>query len=97
MNNFNAIQLTTFGEEIKITTPSRVLKLKAIVEPDTNIEHLQQVQINHQSLLIYIDETSLKNKSVERHQEMTVRGLTYSIIEIGNDMNGLAVLRASRI
>jgi hypothetical protein len=96
MNNFNTIQLATFGEEIKITTPSRLLKLKAIVEPDTQIEHLQTVQINHQSLLLYIDETLLKNKSVERRQEVIVRGFTYTINEIGDDLNGMAVMRVSR-
>lgn len=96
MNNANAAALKIFGEELRFKTASRTVVLRGIVEPDTNIEHLEQVQINHQSLLIYIDETQLKNKGVERRQEVVVRGMTYSINEIGNDMNGMAVFRVSR-
>lgn len=93
----NAIFLNTFGEEIKITTPARLLKLKAIVEPDTNIEQLEQVKISHESLLLYIPQTDLKNKGVLRRQSVVVRGANYQIQEIGDDMNGMAVIRISRV
>lgn len=95
MNNFNSIQLATFGEMVEIQTPSP-FTVKAIVEPDTTVEHLQQVQINHQSLLIYIQQTDLINKDVKRRQTVVVLGLNYAINEIGDDLNGMAVLRVSR-
>lgn len=95
MNNFNAIQLATFGETVEIQTPSP-FTVKAIVEPDTQIEHLKQVQVNHQSRLVYIKEIDLKNKGVERHQKVERRGINYTIQEIGDDDNGFAVLRITR-
>ena len=95
-DSFNAAQLRTFGEVVKIKTASRMLILKAIVEADTHSDNVAQVQINHQSLLLYIDETELKNKGVERRQSVTVRGKNYTIVEIGDDMGGMAVIRVSR-
>ena len=96
MNHENAVYLKAFGEEVKITTPQRMLKLQAIIEPDTHVEHLESVQINHQSLLVYIPQSDLKNKGIERRQTMVVRGLNYAIAEIGDDLNGMAVMRVSR-
>ena len=96
MQTNNTAFIATFGEDIKIKTASRLLLLKAIVEPDSESEHLQQVQINHQSLLLYIPQTDLKNKGVERRQIVNVRGKDYAIVEIGDDMMGMAVIRISR-
>jgi hypothetical protein len=95
LKRHNAIFMRRFGEEVIFDASGLVVK--AIVEPDTQVESLQTVQINHQSLLLYIDEMALKEKGVERRQSVTVRGLNYAINEIGNDLNGMMVMRVSRI
>jgi hypothetical protein len=91
----NLVYLKAFGESVEIQTASPFL-IRAIVEPDTETENLQTVKINHQSLLVYIPQTDLINKGVQRRQTMVVRGLNYSISEIGDDLNGMAVMRVSR-
>jgi hypothetical protein len=95
MNHENAIYLKIFGESVEIQTASPFL-VQAIVEPDTQVEHLQQVQINHQSLLVYIPHSEFANKGIKRRDTLRVRGKSYSIAEIGDDMNGMAVMRVSR-
>ncbi len=95
MSQENLVYLKVFGESVEIQTASPFL-IRAIVEPDTETENLQTVKINHQSLLVYIPQTDLINKGVERRQTMVVRGLNYSISEIGDDLNGMAVMRVSR-
>jgi hypothetical protein len=99
----NAAFISAFGEEVKIHTQSRLLRVSAIVEPDTEVDHLQTVQINHQSLRIFIPQGELKNKGVERRQKVELSGESvgnvktiFSITEIGNDMMGMAVIRVSR-
>jgi hypothetical protein len=96
MTHENAVYIKAFGEEIRIKTPSRMIILRGIVEPDSNVEQLSQVKIDNQTLLLYIDETDIKNKGIERRQTAKVRGKDYTIIEIGNDMNGMAIFRVSR-
>jgi hypothetical protein len=95
--DFNAPFLAAFGEDVKFKTPSRLLALRAIVEPDSNIEHLQQVKIDNQTLLLYIDDSDVAKKGIERRQEVTVRNQIYNIVEIGNDMNGMAVFRVAKV
>lgn len=94
--SFNDPFLAAFGETVKFKTPSRLLALRAIVEPDSNIEHLQQVKIDNQTLLLYIDDADVAKKFIERRQEVTVRNQIYNIVEIGNDMNGLTIYRVSK-
>lgn len=94
--SFNDPFLATFGETVKFKTESRLLALRAIVEPDSNVEHLQQTKIDNQTLLLYIDDSAVAKKGIERRQEVTVRNQAYKIIEIGNDMNGLTIYRVSK-
>lgn len=93
----NAPFLAAFGETVKFKTASRLLALRAIVGPDSNIEHLQQVKIDNQTLLLYIDDSDVAKKGIERRQEVTVRNQIYNIVEIGNDMNGMAVFRVAKV
>lgn len=88
--------LKAFGETVKFKTASRQVVLRAIVEPDSNIEHLEQTKIDNQTLLLYIDDLEVAKKGIERRQEVVVRNQTYNIIEIGNDMNGLTIYRVSK-
>lgn len=88
--------IKAFGEDVKFKTASRLVTLRAIVEPDSNVEHLQQVKIDNQTLLLYIDDLEVAKKGIERRMEVVVRNQTYSIIEIGNDMKGLTIYRVSK-
>lgn len=92
----NAIFISQFGEELRFKTASRTVILRGIVEPDSNVEHLAQTKIDNQTLLLYMDETEIAKKGIERRQEVVVRNQIYNIVEIGNDMNGLEVFRVSK-
>lgn len=96
MSNENLIFLKTFGEEIRFKTESRTVILPGIVEPDSNIEHLAQTKIDNQTLLLYMDENEIIKKGIERRQEVIVRNQSYKIVEISNDMNGMAIFRVSK-
>lgn len=88
--------LAAFGETVKFKTESRLIALRAIVEPESNVEYLEQAKIDNQTLLLYIDDAAVAKKGIERRQEVTVRNQAYKIIEIGNDMNGLTIYRVSK-
>jgi pSer/pThr/pTyr-binding forkhead associated (FHA) protein len=95
MNHENAIYLKAFGESVEIQTASPFL-VQAIVEPDSKVEYLAETKINNQTLFLYIDENDVATKGIERRQEVIVRNQTYRIVEIGNDMNGMAIFRVSK-
>lgn len=94
MNNdaFNRIQIKRFGEEVTFQSG---LTVKAIVEAESKSENVAQTQINNQTLLLYIRAIDL-TEIINRHQKVIVRELTYQIVEIGDDMNGMAIFRVSR-
>lgn len=96
MNHENAVYLKAFGEEIRFKTESRTVILRGIVEPDTKLENAAETKINNQTLLLYIDETEIVKKGIERRQEVIVRNQSHRIVEIGNDMNGMAIFRVSK-
>ena len=91
---FNDPFLKAFGENVTFITAN--VTLKAIVEPDSNVEHLGQTKIDNQTLLLYIADSEVAKKGIERRQEVVVRNQTYVIVEIGNDMNGLTIYRVSK-
>lgn len=94
--SFNDPFLATFGESVTFKPIAGDVVLRAIVEPDNTTENLQQVKIDNQSLLLYIDDSAVAGKNIARRQEVMVRNQAYKIIEIGNDMNGLTIYRVSK-
>lgn len=92
----NKVFIKRFGEEIQFNTTAGVLPLIAIIDVENASENVGETKINNQTLILSVKENDVENQGIARRQEVIVRGKTYSIVEIGNDMNGLAQFRVSR-
>lgn len=96
MSRNNRIYIKRFGEDVEFqTTPP--LSVKAIVEQDVKNEHLTNIQINDQSFILNVRNEDVAGQGIERRQEVVVRGKTYSIIEIGEDLDGMTQFRVSMV
>jgi hypothetical protein len=91
----NQIFINRFGEDVTFTLSNATLTLKAIVERENFVDTPANTKINNEVLVLNVLQNA-DSASISRRDSVSVRGKNYSVVEIGDDLDGFTMIRIAR-
>ena len=84
--------MATFAEPVTFHPPGGDVLLDAVLEHESSAESIGPVGIRNNGHTLMLPSLDLQGTGIAPRQTVTVRGKTYAIKSIGDDIDGMATL-----